>query len=315
MMRLSITKAAGAALLAALVLSVACGDDGGDAAEDGRDASGTATVRSGAGLSVVVTTTQIADLARNVAGDRAGVASLVGANQDPHEFEPRPDQLRALVDAGLVLRHGLGLDRFADRPLASVNKEKVSTVTDGIRLVDDDPHVWLDVDNAKLMVNNIRDALAKADAANADSYRANAVAYLQELDRLNAFVRSETDRVPRGCRKLVTDHQVLTYYAAAYGFEIVSAVIPGSSTEAEPSARDIATAVEIIRASGVPAIFAEASANPQLMERVAREAGVKVVTGIYGDSLGSPGSDGDTYVKMMRANTVKIVGALEGCRS
>ena len=306
-MRLSISKALlGTAMIAALAAAAACGGGG--------ETSATPTGSTVGRLRVVATTTQIADLARNVAGDRAEVASLVGPNQDPHEFEPRPDQLRALDNANLVLRHGLGLDHFADKPLGSVSKEKVVVVTAGVRLIQDDPHVWFDVDNAKIMAANVRDALVKADAANAGRYRANADAYLKELDQLNAFVRSETDRVPRGCRKLVTDHEVLTYYAAAYGFEIVDTVIPGSSTEAEPSARDIATAVERIRSSGVPAVFAQASANPQLMERVAREAGVKVVTGIYADSLGPPGSDGDTYIKMLRANTGRIVGALEGCR-
>lgn len=292
-----------------IALVAACGDDDDGGASTKTPPSPTAPAR----LRVVATTTQIADMARAIAGAGPAVTSLAGANQDPHDFEATPDQLRALSDARLVLRHGLNLDRFADKPLASVSKERVVIVTSGVRLIGDDPHVWFDVANAKVMTTNIGDALAKADEGNASAYRANATAYAKELDRLDAFVRSETDRVPRQCRKLVTDHEVLTYYAAAYGFEIVATAIPGSSSGAEPSARDIANVVERIKAARVPAIFAQASENPALMERIAREAGVKVVAGIYADSLGPPGSDGDTYVKMMEANTRKIVGALEGC--
>ena len=309
-MRLRITKFC-ALILGFIALVAACGDD-----DDGARTKATASPTSAARLRVVATTTQIADMARAIAGPSAtgvDVTSLVGANQDPHDFEATPDQLRALSDARLVLRHGLNFDRFADKPLSSVDKERVVTVTEGVRRIGDDPHVWFDVANAKVMAANIGDALARADERNADAYRANAAAYLKELDRLDAFVRSETDRVPRQCRKLVTDHQALTHYAAAYGFEIVATAVPGASTGAEPSARDIATVVERIKAARVPAIFAQASENPALMERIAREADVRVVTGIYADSLGPPGSDGDTYVKMMEANTRKIVGALEGC--
>jgi zinc/manganese transport system substrate-binding protein len=302
-----------AALIAALSLASACSDDDGDASK----------------LRVVATTTQIGDFARAVGGDNISLTVLLKANQDAHDFDPQPSQLRALAQADVVLRNGIGLDAFVNKALQG-SKASVAVVSDGLTLRESDaeeeedaeaeseaagrdPHVWFSVANAKKMVESIRDAFQRADTAHSDSYAENARRYLGELDTLDASIRAQVASVPPACRKLVTNHDVLGYYAAAYGFEVVGAVIPGSSTEAQPSAADVANIVRKIRSEKVPAIFAEASVNPALIRQVAREAAVKVVDDLYGDSLGPKGSDGDTYAKMMQSNTKKIVEALKGC--
>jgi ABC-type Zn uptake system ZnuABC Zn-binding protein ZnuA len=163
------------------------------------------------------------------------------------------------------------------------------------------------------MVENIRDALSAADAVNASTYAANATRYLGELQALDASLKQQVAQVPQACRKLITNHDVLGYFAAAYGFEIIGSVIPSTSSQASASAADVAGIVRQIEAEGVPAIFAETSINPDLIRQVGREAGVDVVDDLYGDSLGPSNSDGSTYVKMMQSNTRKIVDALKGC--
>lgn len=304
-------------LLFTLLLAITCGGDG-----DGPSSK----------LKVVATTTQIGDFVRNVGGDRVTLTVLLKPNQDAHAFEPEPSQLRRLAQAGLVLRNGIGLDAFVNKTLAA-SSAKVAVVTQGLSLragaekeaakegdaqagadaTGKDPHVWLSVKNASRMVETIRDALSGADSANAAFYRDNATKYLASLDDLDRKIRAQVESLPIACRKLITNHDVLGYFADEYGFTIVGSVIPSLSTEAQPSALDVADIVKKIRAEKVPAIFAEASGNPGLIRQVGREANVKVVDDLYGDSLGPKGSGGATYIGMMETNTKKIVEALKGC--
>jgi ABC-type Zn uptake system ZnuABC Zn-binding protein ZnuA len=306
-----------------LLLLAACSGDGADSGK----------------LQVVATTTQIGDFARNVGADRIELTVLLKPNQDAHDFEPEPSQLRALSRADVVLRNGIGLDTFVNKAIEGSDAEVV-VVTEGLKLLegeeghaaeeanqdeDDeaaeeeaaghDPHVWFSVANAKAIVSVIRQALSTADGANASFYADNASRYLAQLDRLNATISTQVASIPAACRKLVTNHDVLGYYAEAYGFEVVGSVIPATTTAAQASAADVADIITKIRAAGVPAIFAEASVNPALINQVAREANVKVVDDLYGDSLGEDGSDGATYVTMMETNTKKIADALKTCRA
>ena len=311
------------------ILGTACGGSGsGDGADVPR---------------VVATTTQIGDFARNVGGDRIELTVLLSPNQDAHDFELEPSQIRAVVGADLILRNGLGLDSFLDDALAS-SEAAVATLSDGVEArvgghehgeeheaedeeegelegegedghEDADPHIWLSVANARRMVENLRDALAAQDGANAEFYRQHAGAYLAELEALDADIRAEVETIPAECRKLVTNHDVLGYYAEAYGFEVVGSVIPSTSSEAQASAADVAEIARLIEAEGVPAIFSEASINPALIQQVGHEAGVAVVDDLHGDSLGAAGSDAATYVDMMRSNTAKIAAALRDCQA
>src|SRR3972149_811460 len=245
--------------LFAPILAFACGGDGGDSR-----------------LRVVATTTQIGDFARQVGGERIALTVLLKPNQDAHDFEPQPSQVRALERADLVLRNGIGLDAFVEKALKSSDADVV-VVTQGVSL------------------------------------RAAPPPSVAPRGGRGGEIEARVASLPPACRKLVTNHDVLGYYADAYGFEIVGAVIPSVSTEARASAADVADIVRKIRAERVLAIFAEASANPDLIRQVGREAGVKVVDDLYGDSLGPAGSDGATYVEMMRSNTRKIVEALRDC--
>ena len=299
-------------LLPLLLLLAACSGGGDDGGSDGR-------------LNVVATTTQIGDFARQAGGDRIRLTVLLKANQDAHDFTLAPSQVRAIAEADVVLVNGLGLDGFIEKALESSDGQEI-VVSDGISTLEGheeeeeghggrDPHVWFSVANARTMVENIRDALSEADAANAAAYAGDATKYLSELDSLDASIKQQVAQIPSGCRKLVTNHDVLGYYAEAYGFEVIGSVIPSTSSQASASAADVAEIVRQIKAEGVPAIFAEASINPDLIRQVGREAGVKVVDDLYGDSLGPSNSDGSTYIAMMRSNTRKIVDALKSCQA
>jgi zinc/manganese transport system substrate-binding protein/manganese/iron transport system substrate-binding protein len=280
---------------------------------------------AGGKLRVVATTTQIGDFARAVGGDRIALTTLLKPNQDAHDFALAPSQIRAIDRADVILRNGIGLDLFVLKP-AGRDRSRVVVVSEGIplrdgpdALADDlesegyDPHIWFSVSNARVMLRNVRDALVRADPDNVTAYHENTSRYMAELLMLDERIKREVATIPPACRKLVTNHDTLGYFAVAYGFEVVGSVIPGTSSEARASAADVADIVRKIRESGVPAIFAETSINPDLIRQVGREAGVQVVDDLYGDSLGAKDSGAATYIEMMESNTRKIVDALKDC--
>jgi ABC-type Zn uptake system ZnuABC Zn-binding protein ZnuA len=176
-----------------------------------------------------------------------------------------------------------------------------------------DPHIWHDVTNAIIIVETVRDALVEADPDNAATYEANAAAYIAELETLDAWVMEQVATLPEDQRRLVTSHEALAYYANRYGLELIGTAFGSLSTEAgDPAAADIAALVAEIQAQNVPAIFAENTSNPDLMEAVAAEAGVTLAPTLYTDALGPAGSGVDTYVDLIRTNTEQIVTALSG---
>ena len=175
-----------------------------------------------------------------------------------------------------------------------------------------DPHFWHDVSNVIASVETIRAALGSADSANAATFDANAASYTEELSALDTSIREQTSTLPEDRRKLVTSHDTFAYYARAYDFEIVGTALALTTESGDPPAGEIAALVEQIRNAGVPAIFAENVSNPDLMQSIADEAGVALAPALYTDALGEPGSDGETYIAMMRYNTSTIVTALSG---
>ena len=274
----------------------------------------------GGNLQVVATFSVVGDLVRNVGGDKIELTTLVGPGRDTHTFEPSPAEAKALVEAAVIVENGLGFETWLDDLYASsTSTAKRVVVTDGIkpRLASEgdkagatDPHVWHSVDNAVQMVKNIRDALAKADPANAATYQVNADAYLTQLQELDAWVFAQVKAVPEARRKLVTTHDTFGYFAARYGFAVVGTILPTSTEGASPSAKELAALIEAVKAQGVPAVFAENVSSNALLNQVAAEAGVKVVASLYTDALGPSGSEGETYEKMVRYNVTTIVNAL-----
>jgi zinc/manganese transport system substrate-binding protein/manganese/iron transport system substrate-binding protein len=300
-----------AALLAAgLAALLVAGCSGSGGAGDGGGGGG--------GLRVVATTTQVADLAANVGGDRVQVTSLLKPGIDAHDYEPSPADIDAIARADLVVQNGVGLEEWLGDTIESSGfAGPVVDASQGVRLrqVDGaaDPHIWQDPGNAQRMAANIERGLAAAEPADATAFAANLAAYTKELEALDAEVERQIDGLAN--KKVVTNHDAFGYYLDRYGLELVGSVIPSFDTSAELSGRDIRDLVAKIKATGVKAIFSETSLPPRAAETIGREAGVKVVVGadaLYGDALGPPGSDGDTYLKMIRHNTATIVENLSG---
>ena len=270
-------------------------------------------------LNVVATTVQITALTKQVAGDKIQLTGIIPPGADAHEFEPTSGDLQAIERADLILRHGIGLDDWIDDTLKAGDHAEIVTVTEGVALrtaeedgkTVDDPHVWHDPANDKIMVDNVAAALDKLDSTNKSTYDANAFAYKAQLDDTREQVQAIINTIPPANRKLVTNHDALSYFANAFGLQVVGAVIPSVSTEAEPSAQDTAALLDVIRREQVKAIFAESSINPKLATTLANDAGVRIIDDLYGDSLGEPGSGADTVDGMLLANARKIADALK----
>ncbi|MDQ3676310.1 MAG: metal ABC transporter substrate-binding protein, partial [Actinomycetota bacterium] len=267
--------------------------------------------------SVVATTTQVGDLAREVAGDRASVTQILEPNADPHEYEPRPSDVKAVSGAAVVLRSGGDLDEWLADVLENAgNDAQALTLVDSVRTRrlsgDVDPHWWQDPRNGVIAVTKIREALIAADAEGRDAYAANAGAYLERLRALDTAIQTCIDAVPEQDRKLVTDHDALGYYAERYGIEVIGTVIPALSTQAQASAGEVARLARTIRSEHVEAVFAESSVNRKLVEAIARDSGAKVGPNLFADTLGPAGSPGETYVGSLRANTRAIVAGFTG---
>lgn len=290
------------AVLLSVFLALACGSE----ADDGR-------------LRVVATTSQIAALTREVAGEEVSISTLIGPGVDAHDFEPDPGQVRDIHDADLILRNGIGLDDFLDDVIEESAEGRLVTVTDGITPQpgagqeeggDPDPHVWHDIDNARQMTANIAEALAEADPENASLYDDNARDYAETLDETDQQIRDLLDPIPGDQRKMVTNHDAFGYFIRRYDLEFVGAVIPSVSSEAEPSAGEIADLQDLIEEEQVRAIFAEQELDARVARQLSEDTGVQIVDDLYADSLGDEGTEAGTVHGMLLWNAKRIAEAL-----
>lgn len=276
---------------------------------------------TGTGINVVATTTQIGALTRAVAGDQVRLTVLLPAGADAHDFEPDPQDVRKVHEARLVLRNGIGLDDWMTRTIKNAGgSARVVVVTDGIAVQksasgdeagEADPHVWHDPTNAAVMVDNIAEALSEADPSHAATFGDNAKAYRARLADVDNQIRALIDEIPQEDRKVVTNHDAFGYFFARYGLQFVGAVFPTSSREGQVSAKELAALTDLIKAEGAKAVFAEEEVDPKVARELARDAGVQIVTGLYADSLGPPGSGADTVDGMLLANARKFSEALK----
>jgi ABC-type Zn uptake system ZnuABC Zn-binding protein ZnuA len=279
---------------------------------------------TGGRLSVVATTTQIADFTRAVGGKRVDLHQILAPNTDPHDYEPRPADVTKTASAKLVFTSGSKLDTWMRKvvdnsgghprvvDLSASNVAHVSGESKGPDASRYDPHWWHDPANAEEAVKAIRDALARADPKNTAQYDANAERYLAQLARLDTGIRGCFSAVPAGERKLVTSHDAFNYFARRYGVTIVGAIIPSQTTQAQPSAGAVNALVGQVRREKVRAIFLESSVNPKLAQRVAEETGVNAKLTLYGDTLGPAGSAGATYLRMEAHNADSMVRGFTG---
>ena len=266
----------------------------------------------------VATFSILGDFARNVGGEQDELATLVGPNGDVHVFAPTPGDVKTIAAADIVFVNGLGLEGWIDRLIAAsatralvVVASRGITPRSGTRAQDrgaSDPHAWQSVANAKLYVGNIRDGLIAIDAAEKKIFEANANTYLAKLDALDGEIRAAIETIPSARRKVITAHSAFGYFGDAYGIEFIAP--EGLSTEAEPSARDIAKLIEQIRRQNVPALFLENVADSRLLQRIGAETGVRIGGRLYSDALSPPDGPAASYIEMMRSNLRELTRAL-----
>ena len=266
----------------------------------------------------VATFSILGDFAINVGGERVELATLVAPNGDVHVFAPTPGDVKTIAAADIVFVNGLGLEGWIDRLIAAsatralvVVASRGITPRSGTRAQDrgaSDPHAWQSVANAKLYVGNIRDGLIAIDAAEKKIFEANANTYLAKLDALDGEIRAAIEAIPSARRKVITAHSAFGYFGDAYGIEFIAP--EGLSTEAEPSARDIAKLIEQIRRENVPALFLENVADSRLLQRIGAETGVRIGGRLYSDALSPPDGPAASYIEMMRSNLRALTRAL-----
>lgn len=296
---------------------------------------------------VVASFSILADMTARIAGDRADVGALVGPGADAHVFQPSPSEAKQLAGADLVIINGLGFEGWMERlaeaagytgrvvvastgiaPLAAHDGDHENHGHDGEHEDHDhdgheahethdahdhgdaDPHAWQDVANALVYADNIAAGLCAADAEGCAAYRANAAAYKQELAALDEEIKARFAAIAPERRRVITSHEAFGYFARAYGVEMLAPV--AVSTDAEPSASDIARLIRQIRQEGVTAMFVETISDARLLQRIAGDTGVAIGGEIYSDSLSHRDGPAPDYVSMMRYNAATIAGALAG---
>jgi zinc/manganese transport system substrate-binding protein len=297
-------------VIVATALIAACGgDDDGDAAGDAPE--------------VVVTTTILGDIVRAVVGDAAEVEVVMPLGADPHDFAASTRQAEAMAEADLLVVNGAGFEASLDGAIdtAEDSGSELFVVADHVDLLpaDDDehehdgsehdPHLWTDPSRLVPAVEALAGALAEIDGIG-PGVDERAAAYAEELEALDAEIEATLAAIPAERRVLVTNHEVLRYFADRYGFEVVGAVIPSLTTGAGASAADLEALADTIRAAGVPAIFGETTSSTQLADALADEVGEVQVVSLFTESLGEPGSGAETYVDMMRTNARLVQEAL-----
>ena len=300
-----------AAVVGALAVIAGCGGSGSSSGK----------------VDVVATTTQIGDWTRQVGGDAVVVHQILAPNTDPHDYEPRPDDVTNTASAKIVFVNGDNLDAWMGKvvddsgsdakvvDLGTTVPVKLPGESSGPEGSRYDPHWWHDPRNAEEAVRQIAVQLSAVDPKDKARFEANANAYLNKLRLLDSGIQRCVDAVTPPDRKLVTDHDAFNYFAKRYGIEVIGAVIPSQTTQAQPNAQDLSSLADLVRKEDVKAVFPESSLSPKLAQTIASETGASANYTVYGDTLGPAGSSADTYLHMEQANADQMVKGFTNGRS
>lgn len=280
-------------------------------------------------LKIVASFSILGDMTQTIGGDRIDLVTLVGPNGDAHVYEPSPQDARAVAEADVLIVNGLAFEGWMPRLIeASGFKGRLVTATEGLTPLpfeddeaqddhDDDhhpgafdPHAWQSLGNGRIYVENITRALVDADPAGAETYKANAAAYLAQIAAMDADLKARFAALAPERRRVVTSHDAFGYFAAAYGLTFVAP--QGVATDAEASARDVATLIDQIRAEKITAVFVENVTDTRLIERIASETGAKADGTLYSDALSDASGPAPTYLKMFEHNSSQLLAAMAG---
>jgi len=276
------------------------------------------STQSGSAPDILTTTTILADVTQNVVGDRFSVGSLLPIGADPHSYQPTPQDTAKINESKVLIINGAEYEHFLEALIENADGERAlieASTGSSLRMDAEseygvDPHLWLDPNNVIVYVENIREGLTHFDPDGAEVYESNARAYTEQLQELDAWINGQIAQIPPERRLLVTNHEAFGYFAERYGFTVVGTVIESFSSDASPSAQQMAALVDQITSYEAPAIFLDASDNPALAQQIAAETGLKVVTDLHLESL-TEGEPAGTYIDMMKYNVTKIIEALK----
>ncbi len=266
------------------------------------------------------TTTIVGDAVKQVGGDLIDLEILIPAGSDPHAYAPTPQELARLSEADILFTNGVGLETFLESYLEDMaGGMRVVTVSEDVKLIhsenDDhgdayDPHVWMDPGNVMVWIDTITRTLSELDPENIETYQVNSRNYLSKLNELDIWINDQINQVPIDNRKIVSDHNFLSYFAKRYRFFQIGTVVPGTSTLSEPSAQEMAELEDLIRNEDIRAIFVDSAVNPALSESISKDTDVKIVL-LHSGSLSGPNGDAGSYIDYMRSNVTSIVEALK----
>lgn len=269
-------------------------------------------------LQVLATVSIWADMARAIGGEFIEVETIVPIGSDPHLYESTPSDLRKVNRADLILVNGLTFEGWLEKLIRSAGGQaRQVLLTEGIEPISNpefknatDPHAWMDPNNGMVYVQHIARALVSLDPDHADHYHTRLQKYLEELRKMDAYIRSALDRIAPDQRVLITSHDAFHYYGKRYGLEVKSLL--GTSTEADVPSGSFLEVARLIRQRAIPAIFIESTINPKLMQQLGAENNTRIGGKLFADSLGEEGTTASTYTGMLRSNTDVIAGALAG---
>ena len=275
-------------------------------------------------INVVTTNSIIYDMTKNIAGDLVNLHSIVPVGQDPHEYEPLPEDVQKVQKADLIFYNGINLENAEDAWFTKMvkNAGKVAdkdyfAVSDGVDVIylegekekgKEDPHAWLNIENGVIYAKNIAKQLIAKDPKNKETYEKNLAAYVEKLEALDKDAKARIAKIPEEKRLIVTSEGCFKYFSKAY--DIKSAYIWEINTEEEGTPEQIANLVRQLRASKVPSLFVESSVDDRPMKTVSQETGLPIFSTIFTDSVAEAGKDGDSYYSMMKWNLDKIIEGL-----
>ncbi|WP_017380434.1 metal ABC transporter solute-binding protein, Zn/Mn family [Paenisporosarcina sp. TG-14] len=275
-------------------------------------------------IQVIATYSIVYDIVKNVGGDRVEIHTLAPVGSNPHEYDPLPKDVQLTTDADAVFYNGLNLEAgnsWFEKLLLTANKgEKDSPVflmSEGVqpkylttkgKESEVDPHAWLDIRNGIKYAENARDGLIKVDPEHADVYEKNTQAYIEKLETLHQESVTRYNEIPKAQRLLITSEGAFKYFSEAYDFE--AAYIWEINSENQGSPEQVKSVVDFINTKKDAVLFVETSIDPRSMETVSAETGVPIYGKVFTDSIGKPGEDGDTYIKMMEWNIDTIFKGL-----
>lgn len=275
-------------------------------------------------LKVVATNSIIADMIKNIAGDKIELHSIVPVGKDPHEYEPLPEDVTKTTTADLIFYNGINLEtggnawftKLVDNAGKKENEDYFA-VSDGVEVIyleggseggKEDPHAWLNLDNGIIYAENIAKQLIAKDPDNKDFYQEHLDGYVGKLSALNEQAKTEFDSIPESKKMIVTSEGCFKYFSKAY--DVPAAYIWEINTEEEGTPDQIKTLIRQLRHSDVPVLFVESSVDERPMEIISSDTGLPIYAKIFTDSVAEPGEDGDSYYAMMEWNLSKIYEGL-----